>query len=32
MELKTFDTILAELCDSFDTLISPKKIARSNTI
>ena len=31
MELKTFDTILTELCDSFDSLISPKKIARSNT-
>ena len=31
MELKTFDTILTELCDNFDALISPKKILRSNT-
>ena len=31
MELKTFDTILTEICDSFDELISPKKIARTNT-
>ena len=31
MELKTFDTILTGLCDSFDSLISPKTIARSNT-
>lgn len=31
MELKTFDTILAELCDEFDELIAPKKISRSNT-
>lgn len=31
MELKTFDTILAEMCDNFDSLISPKVIARSNT-
>lgn len=31
MELKTFDTILTELCDNFDTLISPKTILRSNT-
>lgn len=31
MELKTFDTILTQMCDDFDYLISPKKIARSNT-
>ena len=31
MELKTFDTILTELCDNFDSLISPKVISRSNT-
>lgn len=31
MELKTFDTILTELCDYFDTLISPKAISRSNS-
>lgn len=31
MELKSFDTILTQLCDDFDYLISPKKIARSNT-
>lgn len=31
MEIKTFDTILTELCDYFDTLISPKSITRSNT-
>ena len=31
MELKTFDTILTELCDSFDALITPKTIARTNT-
>lgn len=31
MEIKTFDTILTGLCDSFDELISPKKITRSNT-
>lgn len=31
MEVKTFDTILTELCDSFDELISPLKITRSNT-
>jgi hypothetical protein len=31
MEIKTFDTILTELCDSFDELISPKKITRTNT-
>lgn len=31
MILLTFDEILSGLCDSFDELISPKKIARSNT-
>ena len=31
MEIKTFDTILTEICDSFDSLISPKKMSRSNT-
>lgn len=30
MEIKTFDTILNELCGVFDSLISPKKIARTN--
>lgn len=31
MVLMSFDEILTFLCDSFDTLISPRKIARSNT-
>lgn len=31
MEVKSFDTILTGLCDTFDSLISPKTIARSNT-
>lgn len=31
MEIKTFDTILTQMCDTFDSLISPKTIARSNT-
>lgn len=31
MELKTFDTILTEMCDSFDELIAPASISRSNT-
>ena len=31
MELKTFDTILTTICDSFDSLISPRTIARTNT-
>lgn len=31
MEIKTFDTILTNMCDEFDTLIAPRKIARSNT-
>lgn len=31
MEIKTFDTILNELCNVFDSLITPKKIARTNT-
>lgn len=31
MEIKSFDTILTQMCDDFDYLISPKKISRSNT-
>ena len=31
MELMTFNEILTKLCDDFDELISPRKIARSNT-
>lgn len=31
MEIRSFDTILTGICDFFDALISPKKIARSNT-
>lgn len=31
MEIKTFDTILTEICDYFDSLILPKSIQRSNT-
>lgn len=31
MEVKTFDTLLTEICDFFDTLIAPKTIARTNT-
>lgn len=31
MELKTFDTILTEICDAFDALILPKVMLRSNT-
>lgn len=31
MVLMTFNEILTYLCDSFDELISPRKIARSNT-
>ena len=31
MEIKTFDTILTGICDDFDSLISPRKISRSNT-
>lgn len=31
MEIKSFDTILNEICDFFDSLIAPKKIARTNT-
>lgn len=31
MELLSFDEILIKLCDDFDALIAPKKIARSNT-
>lgn len=30
MEIKTFNTILTEICDDFDILISPKSITRSN--
>lgn len=30
MELKTYDTILTQLCDNFDELISPKTLFRSN--
>jgi hypothetical protein len=30
MEIKTYDTILTELCDTFDSYISPKSITRSN--
>ena len=29
--VKSFDTILTELCDAFDSLISPKTLSRSNT-
>ena len=31
MQILTFDEILTKICDAFDTLISPKKIARTNT-
>ena len=31
MEIKTFDTILTEICDFFDGLIAPRTITRSNT-
>lgn len=31
MELKSFDTILTQMCDDFDDLITPKRIARTNT-
>lgn len=31
MEIKTFNTILTELCDAFDVLITPRTMARSNT-
>ena len=31
MEIKSFDTILTQMGDDFDTLIAPSKIARSNT-
>lgn len=31
MELMTFNEILTKLCDDFDELIIPRKIARSNT-
>ena len=31
MEIKTFDTILTDLCNTFDSLISSRTISRSNT-
>lgn len=31
MEIKSFDTILTQMCDDFDSLITPKKITRANT-
>lgn len=31
MQIKTFNEILTELCDNFDSLISPRTIARTNT-
>lgn len=31
MELKSFDTILTGICDSFDKLVSPTTMLRSNT-
>ena len=31
MQILTYDEILTKICDDFDTLISPKKIARTNT-
>lgn len=31
MEIKSFDTILTQMCDDFDELISPRSISRSNT-
>ena len=31
MELKSFDTILTGICDSFDQLVSPTTMLRSNT-
>lgn len=31
MEIKSFDTILTEICDDFDSLIAPQKIGRRNT-
>lgn len=31
MEIKSFDTILTEICDDFDSLITPQKIGRRNT-
>ena len=31
MELKSFDTILTGICDSFDNLVSPTTMLRSNT-
>jgi hypothetical protein len=31
MQILTFDEILTKMCDDFDALISPKKMARTNT-
>ena len=31
MELKTFDTILNQMCDDFDAIISPRKITRADS-
>lgn len=31
MNIKTYSTILTEICDFFDSLITPKKITRSNS-
>lgn len=31
MEVKSFDTILTKMCDDFEELIAPRKIARANT-
>lgn len=31
MEIKTFDAILTKMCDDFDELIAPDKMARTNT-
>lgn len=31
MQIKTFDEILTGICDSFDSVISPKKMSRANT-
>lgn len=30
MEIKSYDTLLTEICDNFDTYISPKKMKRIN--
>ena len=31
MQLLSYDEILTNICDSFDTLIAPRAIARANT-